>query len=100
MVIKMIFFFNRKFCACSVNHIFLLNSFSSLVISKQPFPKPIKHNTRAQNVETEEPVIVELICAPKASCRAEGNVKAQLMYEEFHARRAYVHYFYIYIYIS
>jgi len=64
--------------------------FCSLVILKQPFPKPIKHNTRAQNIETEEPVIVELISAPKASCRAETPVKAQLMHEDFHSKRGSV----------
>merc|ERR1712137_209992 len=61
--------------------------FSSLLVTKQPFPKPIKHNTRAHNV-TEDPVIVEMISAPKASCRPQGFVKAQLMNEDFHSRKA------------
>lgn len=62
------------------------NSFCTLAIAKQPFPKPIKHNTRAQNVDIEEPVIVQLISAPKASYKAEGKVKAQIVYEEFQSK--------------
>ena len=59
------------------------------MVVKQPFPKPIKHNTRAHAV-TEDPIIVELITAPKANCKPEGFVKAQLMNEDFHSRKTYV----------
>lgn len=31
-----------------------------------------------------------MISAPKASCRPQGFVKAQLMNEDFHSRKAYV----------
>jgi len=71
---------------CSYNQHSKPKCFCSLVILKQPFPKPIKHNTRTLNVETEDPVIVELITAPKASCVPVGKVKAQLMHEEISKR--------------
>jgi len=50
--------------------------FCALFISKQPFPKAIKQNIKSASGATEEPIVVELIKAPKSDCRPLEKVKA------------------------
>jgi len=52
--------------------------FIALVITKQPFPKPIKQNTKATGTK-EDPVEVELICAPKANYSQAGQVTGKII---------------------
>ena len=54
------------------------DSFCSLIITRQPFPKSIKQNTKSAAGATEEPIVVELIKAPKADCRPLQKVKAEM----------------------
>jgi STATa Immunoglobulin-like domain len=57
-----------------------LNSFATLVVTKQPFPKPIKKNTKVSSA-TEEPTLVRMLVGAKADVRAVSKVRAELIYE-------------------
>ena len=57
--------------------------FCKLIISKQPFSKPLKHKAKIFDSSFEDPLTVELITAPKASCRPIGKVIASYSIEEY-----------------
>jgi hypothetical protein len=61
---------------------FVQQSFAALMITKQPFPKPVKQKAKSTS-HIEDPTVVELIKAPKADCKPVGPVRAQLIHEDY-----------------
>jgi hypothetical protein len=66
----------------SSHHCF--SSFAALVISKQPFPKSVKKDSK---LGTTDPVAVTLIRGPKTEVRPMSKVKANLLYEDYSAKK-------------
>eukprot|EP01095_Lingulamoeba_sp_RSL-Kostka_P005020 TRINITY_DN1634_c0_g2_i1.p1 TRINITY_DN1634_c0_g2~~TRINITY_DN1634_c0_g2_i1.p1 ORF type:complete len:728 (+),score=240.98 TRINITY_DN1634_c0_g2_i1:560-2743(+) len=60
--------------------------FATLIIIKQPFPKSIKQHTKSTS-SVEDPTSVELVTGPKTDARPVTSVKAELIYEEYRAKR-------------
>lgn len=56
--------------------------FATLVIRKQPFPKPLKQNTKTSS-SLEEPILVQLVTAPKCDCQPSSPVTCSMDYDEF-----------------
>jgi hypothetical protein len=59
-----------------------------LFITKQPFPKAVKQGTKASGPQ-EEPLSVSLLTAPKADVTTLTPVRAELHFEDYHAKRGY-----------
>jgi len=59
--------------------------FATLVVTKQPFPKAIKKNTKVTSA-AEEPTLVRMLTGAKADVRAISKVRAELIYEDYHEK--------------
>eukprot|EP00008_Paramoeba_atlantica_P003665 CAMPEP_0201486210 /NCGR_PEP_ID=MMETSP0151_2-20130828/10275_1 /ASSEMBLY_ACC=CAM_ASM_000257 /TAXON_ID=200890 /ORGANISM="Paramoeba atlantica, Strain 621/1 / CCAP 1560/9" /LENGTH=808 /DNA_ID=CAMNT_0047870723 /DNA_START=109 /DNA_END=2535 /DNA_ORIENTATION=- len=59
--------------------------FGTLVIARQPFPKPLKQNTRA-SAASEDPTEVLLLHGARMSIVCPTTIKAELVYEEYHQK--------------
>jgi len=62
---------------------------ASLFITKQPFPKSVKQGTKATG-PSDEPLTVGLLVSPRADVTPVGPVRAELLFEDYNAKRGFV----------